>query len=135
MGKNIRQRLLLRFFIVFIIVTAIAMVLAQWLDANKINHYVVMGANTLLLILAGIATFMHIKAAANPNPNVFVRSVMGATLLKLMVIVIVLAVYLFTAGQNKSIYAVFAGMGLYIVYTVIEVRGLTELNKQKNGSN
>jgi len=135
MGKSNSQKLMFQFFIVFILITIAAMVFAAWLDANKINHLVVIGANALLLVVAGISLLLQVKAAANPNPNVFIRSLMGGTFLKLFVILIALVIYLVAAGPNKSIYAVFVGMGLYVVYTIVEVRGLLQLNKHKNGSN
>ncbi|HWB28356.1 MAG TPA: hypothetical protein VG738_22945 [Chitinophagaceae bacterium] len=135
MDRNFRQKIMLRFFIVFFLVDVAAFAFAGWLDANKINHYVVIGANTLLLILAAISMMLQAKAAENPNPNVFVRSIMGGTFLKLMVIIVALVIYLYAAGPNRSIYAVFAGMGLYMVYTFVEVKGLLQLNSQKHGSN
>ena len=135
MGKNVRQKLMFRFFIVFIVVTVLAFVLSAWLTANNINYLVVIGANGLLLALTGLSMMLQVKAVANPNPNVFVRSIMGGTFLKLMVILVALVIYLVAAGKNRSIYAVFVGMGLYIVYTIVEVKGLMELNNTKNGSN
>jgi hypothetical protein len=135
MGTNSRKRTMLRFFIVFIIVDIIAFAFAGWLDAHKINHLVVVGGNALLLILAAASLTLQVRAAANPNPNVFVRSVMGGNFLKLMAIIIAVVIYLAAAGDNKSVYAVFAGMGLYIVYAIIEVKSLLELNRGKNGGN
>jgi len=135
MVTNVRQRLMMRFFIVFIVVIVLAMVFASWLDANKINHLVIIGANAVLLVFTAGNMMLQVKAMANPNPNVFVRSVMGGTFIKLLLIVVALAIYLFTAGANRSIYAVAVSGGLYIVYTIIEVKGLLELNTQNNGKN
>jgi len=135
MVTNLRQKLMMRFFILFIVVIVLAMVFAPWLDAHKINHLVVISANALLLVFTGGNMLLQVKALANPNPNVFVRSVMGGTFVKLVLLVIALAIYLFAAGANRSIYAICVAAGLYIAYTAIEVKGLLELNKQNNGSN
>ena len=131
MVTNVRQRLMMRFFIVFIVVTVLALVFANWLDANKMNHFVIIGANAVLLVFTGANMFLQVRAMANPNPNVFVRSVMGGTFLKMVLLVVALAIYLFMAGPNRSIYAIVVSAGLYIAYTAIEVKGLLELNKQK----
>ena len=78
------------------------------------------------------SAYLHIKAFYKPNPHAFLRSVLGATVLKLFVIAGAAFVYLLVAGEKKSIYAVLAGMVLYIVYTVVEMRGIVKMNKQEN---
>lgn len=135
MATNLRSRLMMRFFILFIVVIVLAMVFAAWLDNHKINHLVVISANALLLVFTGSNMLLQVKAMANPNPNVFVRSVMGGTFAKMFLLLIIMAVYLFAAGANRSIYAVLVSAGLYVAYTAIEVKGLLELNKKTNGKN
>lgn len=75
---------------------------------------------------------MHVKATGNKNPHAFVRSVMGATVIKLFVIAGSVMLYLIIAGNQKNISSVFICMGLYVVYTIIEVRGAFNLNQGKN---
>ncbi|HXL58675.1 MAG TPA: hypothetical protein VN958_20575, partial [Chitinophagaceae bacterium] len=70
------------------------------------------------------------RSLRNTNPNVFVRSVMAATFIKLIVIAGAVIAYLMAAGENKSIYGVIAGIGLYFVYTFIEVKNTSRLNKE-----
>jgi len=135
MRKKFQQKLMLRLFVLFMIITCLALIFGNWLDSKKIDHLVVIGANSLLFLLASVSLLMQVKALSNPNPNVFARSVMGGTFIKLFVIVIAVFIYLAVAKQNRSLYAVFAGMGLYILYTVGEVRAALELNKLKDGVN
>ena len=52
---------------------------------------------------------MQRKALQNKNPNAFVRSVMAATFIKLMVIGLCNRLS-FIAGENKSVYAIVAAM-------------------------
>jgi hypothetical protein len=77
---------------------------------------------------------MHKRSAQNANPNVFVRSVMAGTFIKLVVIAGAVTIYLMTAGENKSVYAVVAGIGLYFIYTFIEVKSTSRLNKEHGRS-
>jgi len=45
-------------------------------------------------------------------------------------------VYLYNAGENKSINAIFLGMGLYIMYTWLEVKLSLKINhSSKDGGN
>ena len=64
-------------------------ILAKW----GIDNYVLIVANTLLLVLNLIVFLMQKKALENANPNVFVRSVMGGMMIKMFVFVIAIAVY------------------------------------------
>lgn len=135
MDKKMRQKLLLSVFVVFIVINSGAVAVGNWLDKKGVDHLVLVGANSLLFVLVVICLQMHIKALADKNPNVFVRSIMAATLLKLVVILGAVIAYLLAAGSGRSLGAVFAGLGLYILYTIIEVRAALQMNRLKDGSN
>lgn len=120
-------------FILFIIVNSFCFLFKNWLDAKNIDHLVVIGANCILFVLSATVYYMHKKAVQNKNPYAFVRSVMAGTFIKLVVIAIAVVIYLKLAEQNKSVYAIVAGIGLYFIYTFVEVRSAQRLNKQ-NGN-
>lgn len=130
-NKKLRQ-IFLPLLILFIIINASCFSLANWLDGKKIDHLVLMGANVLLLLLAIISIWMFARALQNSNPNVFVRTVMATTFIKLMVIAFAVIIYFLVAKENKSVYAVIASMALYILYTIIEIKGAFRLNKTSN---
>lgn len=96
-----------------------------------IDENVVVVANALLFILALIGTYKHIKAINDPNPNVFVRSIMSMTILKFFVLCGAAVIYILVAKQNKNVPAVVIGMLLYVLYAVLEVRSAYKLNKKK----
>jgi heme/copper-type cytochrome/quinol oxidase subunit 3 len=120
-------------FILFIIVNSFCFLFKNWLDAKNIDHLVVVGANCILFALSATVYYMHKIATQNKNPHAFVRSVMAGTFIKLVVVAIAVVIYLKLAEQNKSVYAIVAGMGLYFIYTFIEVKSASRLNKQ-NGN-
>jgi hypothetical protein len=135
MDKQIRLKLILAPFLFFVVVNCTSLSLGRWLDGNHIDSLVLIYANGLLFALTVVALFMNIKALANKNPHVFVRSVMAGTFIKLMAILAAVMIYVVAAGKNRSIGAVLVGMALYIVYTVFEVRASLQLNRVKDGSN
>lgn len=118
----------------FVLVNAVCFAWKDGLLAQKIDPTVVQGANVLLFLLAVICAVMHYRAVKNPNPNAFVRSIMGATVLKLFVLAGAVLVYVYLAGVNKSTRAIVAGMVLYVIYSVFEVSGAFKLNKIKDGN-
>jgi hypothetical protein len=117
---------------IFVSVNALCVIFNEKLNAIGINHLVVQGANLLLFLLMFVSAYLHLKALHNNNPHAFLRSVMSATVIKLFVIAGATFIYLFVAGEQRSVYAVLVGMGLYIVYTIVELRGLFRMNKQNN---
>ena len=75
--------------------------------------------------------YFQSKNIHNPNPNAVIRGVMAGMFLKLFGLAAAAVIYLFAAGSNRSVYAVFAGMGLYIIYTWLEVRISLQLKPKK----
>lgn len=110
------------FISVFVLVTGFSIVLQTQLKANTINPAVVLGANTLLFLFSLVNIYFQKKNINNPNRSAVIRGVMAGTFLKLMGLAAAALVYLVAAGPGRSVNAVFIGMGLYIVYTWLEVR-------------
>ncbi|MBS4042808.1 MAG: hypothetical protein KGZ59_03230 [Chitinophagaceae bacterium] len=121
-------------FLFFILINCAIIPLKSWLYKHQINTDVVVAANFLLFLLSAINIALHKKALQNKNPNVAIRSIMGGTLIKLMLISIAIFIYLMVAGEKRNSYGIFTGMVLYLVYTIIEVRIATKM-KSNNGKN
>ena len=121
-------------FVCFVIVNCTIIPLKTWLQNHQINADVIIVANFLLFILSSINIALHKKALQNKNPNAAVRSVMGGTLIKLMVISIAILIYLVVAGEKRNSYGIFCGMILYLIYSIIEVRIATKM-KRNDGKN
>jgi hypothetical protein len=119
------------FLILFVLVSAFLFSFQPQLKQWGVDFNVVAIANILLLLLSIITFYMQHKAVQNSNPNVFIRSVMGGTLLKMMVSVIAAAVYIVANRENYSKGAILLSMGLYLVYLGLEVVIGTKMNRQK----
>lgn len=131
MQQNTFLKLIRPTLFLFVLITAVCIGFANRLESMKVDHNVVLGGNLLLFVLAFITLAMHIQAAKNTNPNVLVRSIMGAMLIKMMALGIAAIAYLLLAKQNRNIPAIAIVMGLYIVYMVAEVRAALLLNKKQ----
>lgn len=134
MKKIDYRKYFLPILLIFIIVNSFCLLSKKFLLGRGIDSTVLLGANIILFLLSVIALIMHITAVKNKNPNVFVRSVMAASFIKLMVIALVAVTYLSIAKESRNIYGVIASMGLYVIYTIIEIRNASLINKE-NGKN
>ena len=130
--SNQRRWVIFPLVILFVLLSVLFYAFSQWMRNHHIDPVVVMVANALMFVLASIAVSMHKKSMHNPNPNVFARSIMGATMLKLFVVAIVTLVWFVTAPKHtRSVNAIFFAMVLYVIYTVVEVKIALTLNKKK----
>lgn len=122
-------------FIIFILVNTLCLIFQTALLQKGIDPLVVEGANLILFLLALIGAFMHNKAVKSKNPHAFVRSIMSGMVLKLFVIGASVFIYLYLAGANRNVKGVVIGMALYVLYTILEVKGAYRLNKENSNGN
>lgn len=127
MGKKIRPLVLF-----FLIINALTIVgdkkIAEW----GMKQDVLIVANILLFLFSLIGLLLQLSASKNPNPNAIVRAVMAGMGLKLIGFGAALLIYLSMVGKDKSVYSVYASLGLYVIYTWIEVRLFLRQNPKKN---
>ncbi len=127
MGKKIRPLVLF-----FLITNALFVVGEKKIIAWGMKQDVLIIANILLFICSLIGLLLQLNASKNPNPNAIVRAVMAGMGLKLIGFAAALLIYLSMVGKDKSVYSIYASLGLYVVYTWIEVRLFLRQNPKKN---
>jgi len=116
---------------VFIILNGVLIFLQHRLEEKKVSIDVVVIANLLLFVVSMANIYFQMKAVNNPNPSAAIRGVMAGTFLKLFILAAAAMIYLFAAGAGRSVNAIFVSMGLYIIYTWLEVRISLRLNPKK----
>ncbi len=97
----------------------------------KIDPIVVISANLILFVFSVLNIYFQSRNINNPNPNAVIRAVMAGMFLKLFGLAAAAVIYLFAAGAGRSVNALFVSMGLYILYTWLEVRISLQLNPKK----
>lgn len=130
-----KRKLFLPLLVLMLLVNTLAVLLSSSLQQKQIDGLVVICANTLLFVICASSLYMQLKSLNNANPHAMVRGVMGSVVLKLFVLGTAAFIYLYAAGESKSVNALFISMGLYIVYTWLEVRIAMRLNPPKHGGN
>lgn len=104
----------------------------NWLAKHGIDHLVLIIANSLFFIVSILIYRMKKRALQNANPNVFVRSVMAGTMIKMAVCVIAIGIYAFAFKSIFSKWSVFTAMFLYLIYLFVESKMAAKLNKKRN---
>jgi high-affinity Fe2+/Pb2+ permease len=102
--------------------------LARW---NADKEVLIVG-NLLLFVVTIISLFVARKGLQSTNPHAFVRAVYGSILVKLFACMIAALIYIAIFKKDLNKPAFFTCMGLYLVYTFMEVAALTRMLKVKN---
>lgn len=119
--------------LLFISGTVIVLAARQWIAEHGLHPEALLAANALFFLLSLAVHRMQLRAARHSNPNVFVRAVMGGTMLKMAVVLAAAGVYAFAFRPLFNKATVFAAMCWYLLYLAVEVRTSVKLNKSAHG--
>jgi hypothetical protein len=115
----------------FVLLNAIFIAGKNFFDDKGFDRDVLIIGNLLLFLITLMSLFMGKKGLNNPNPHVFVRSVYGSIMIKLFLCIIVALIYIAIYQKQLNKPALFTCMGLYLVYTFMEVSILMKMLKHK----
>lgn len=117
--------------LLFVIVNAVAISFRERWIAWNVDQDVVIGGNVFLFIITFFSFLIAKRGLQHKNANVFMRSVYGSIMFKMFLSVIAAFIYIaiYKKGLNKA--GLFICMGLYLVYTFLEVSILTRMLRTK----
>ncbi|MGC4034545.1 MAG: hypothetical protein QM764_01200 [Chitinophagaceae bacterium] len=126
-----RTRPFLPVIILFILLNAFFVTGKSLLEKWGFAQDVLIGGNFILFVVTVISYFISKKGLSSTNPHAFVRSVYGSFILKFFAFAIAAFVYIQVtkAAVNKP--ALFTCLGLYLVYSFLEVSILTKMLRKK----
>jgi heme/copper-type cytochrome/quinol oxidase subunit 3 len=117
----------------FVVLNGFFVAARPMLQRRGADMDVLLIGNAFLLVVSLLSYLLAKRGLTNSNPHAFVRGVYSGILLKLFVCMIAAFVYISIYKKDLNKPAFFTLMGLYLVYTFIEVSVLTkELKQQKN---
>jgi hypothetical protein len=133
MGKN-KLKGFMPVILVMILLNGFFLIGKSWLQQKNIDADVLIVGNTLLFLITLFSFLLAQRGLSNPNPHAFIRSVYVSVMLKLFVCIIAAFVYISIYKSNLNKPALFICMGLYLVYTFLEVATLMKMLKQKKNA-
>jgi hypothetical protein len=129
MKNKVVGRAFLPIFIVFLVLCLLILGLSSILHEWNVDGKVLLGGNAVLFFVTAISYWLHIKSLRSSNPHVFVRMVYGSLLVKMLVCLLSVLIYaLQTRVVNRN--AIIGSFIIYIIYTFLEIRILTQLTKK-----
>jgi hypothetical protein len=104
------------------------------LDSWGFDYSVLVIGNLLVFGISFLSYWMAVKGLTTKNTHAFFRWVYGSVMIKLFLLAGVAFVYIMMSKSEVNKPSLFFCMGLYIIYTFIEVSALMKVNKQKTNA-
>ena len=125
-------RILLPVFVVFVTCLALPVIFSDTLLRYHIDTNVLLWANVLFFIISLISFAVQRRGMLNKNPHVFVRSVTGGMMIKMIFCIIAVILYVYYSGPAFNKRAIFISLFLYLVYLFAEVAVVMKMNKKQH---
>lgn len=130
-NKNI-----LPLIIVFLVTEALLFAFRQFFESHGFDWQVLNYGNIFVYIVTVVSLHLLSKGINAADTNAFLRNAYGAILIKLFACAGAAFIYIMYSGKNLNKPALFACMGLYLVYTFAELSVIFKLsNAKKNVKN
>ncbi len=117
--------------ILFLLLNAFFVIFKSVLEKWGVDQSVLIIGNLLLFVVTAISFFISQRGLKSANPHAFVRSVYSSVMLKFFIFAITAFIYIQMAKASVNKSGLFTCMGLYLVYTFLEVSVLTKLLRKK----
>lgn len=119
---------------VFLVLNSVFLAIMKSLDGWGFDYTVLVVGNLLVFGISLLSYWMAVRGLTTKNSHAFFRWVYGSVMIKLFLLAGVAFVYIMMNRQGVNKPGLFFCMGLYIVYTFIEVSALMKVNKQKTNA-
>jgi hypothetical protein len=133
MNQNV-LKLLRPMILVFILLSAFLITGKAWLEKKGIDQEVLIIANLVLFAVSLLTFWLTFRSLKSNNTHVFVRGLYTGFILKFFAVALAAFIYILVAEQKLNKPALFCAMGLYIIYSSIEVNTLLRILKQKKNA-
>jgi len=109
---------------VFVILNSFFLIFKGTLTKAGVDATVLLIANIILFLIGAFTVRNGLKAIRNPNPHVFVRVFYTGFIIRLFACGIAAFIYIYSNNGHVDKTSLFACLGIYILYNVIEVSSL-----------
>ena len=125
---------LLPVIVLFVVLNAIFIAGKTVMERWGVDQGVLIIGNGILFLITLMSFTLAQKGLNSPNSHAFVRAVYGSVMIKLFLCLIAAFIYISTNKGNLNKPALFTCMGLYLVYTFMEVSALMKLLRVKKNA-
>ena len=115
----------------FLLVNLILFIFGNSLKESGFNIWFLVAANAILFLITFLGFYVQTKGVRSTNVNAFVRGVYSSLLIKMFIIVVAIVIYILAMGGKTDQLSILTAMGIYIIYTAVEVVQLMKIARKK----
>jgi len=127
---NRRSKPWLSLVLVFALLNCAFIAMENWFDKKGIDTDVLILGNLILFVATLLSFFVYVRSLKTSSSGAALRGMYGSFMIKFFICLAAVVVYLVVFKKNINKPALIICMGLYIVYTVIEVATLQKMLKR-----
>lgn len=120
---------------VFLIAGAAILVFRNFLQQKGVDWELLTGANIFIYIVTVISLHLLTTGLQAQTTHAFLRNAYSGILLKLMACAAAAFIYILAAGKRLNKPALFISMGLYLIYSFVEMATVLKKSKQSKHGN
>ncbi|MEO6136435.1 MAG: hypothetical protein ABIP35_14850 [Ginsengibacter sp.] len=129
--KNPIVKNLLPHVVLFIAINILLLSFKSFLSSYSIDINFILVANVILFFITFFGFFIQLRSMATANINAFLRGIYSSLIMKMFIVMGAVFVYVLASDGKINKPALFISMGLYIIYTSLEVFQLMKLVRKK----
>ena len=115
----------------FLFINMIILIFFNSLQQYGFNAGFLIVANLILFFLTFLGFYIQTKGVRSTNINAFIRGVYSSLLLKMFIIVGAIVIYILVMGEEVNKPSILTSMGIYLIYTFLEVIQLMKIARKK----
>lgn len=119
---------------IFLVLNSGLLIMMNRLEDWGFDYTVLVFGNLLIFGISFLSYWMAVKGLTTKNNHAFFRWVYGSIMIKLFLLAGVAFIYIVMNKKEVNKPSLFFCMGLYIIYTFIEVSALMKVSKQKTNA-
>ncbi len=120
--------------VAFLVIGGSILIFRNFLLQNHVDWQVLSGGNLFIYIITVVSVNLLSSGLQAENTQLFLRKAYSGILLKLFGCAAAAFIYILAAGENMNKRALFICMGLYLVYTFLELKIILKQSQhKKNG--
>ena len=117
--------------LLFVMLNTLFIVFRKKWEAWGIDSQVLIIGNLFLFAITFVSFLIAKKGLQAKNPHAFMRSINGSIMVKMFLTIIAAGIYIAIYKKELNKGGLFICMGLYLIYTFLEVSILTRMLRQK----
>ena len=119
---------------IFLVLNSALLIMMSRLEDWGFDYTVLVFGNLVIFGISFLSYWMAVKGLTTKNNHAFFRWVYGSIMTKLFLLAGAAFIYIVLNKKEVNKPSLFFCMGLYIIYTFIEVSALMRVNKQKTNA-